>query len=150
MGVIVLSAGMLLLCEPEIEPGQEKPSGLAALPERWVPMGVHRCYVSSPGGGDAGVLARTPESVELRVGRACPPQFSCFDRRDGHVTIHVKACGGGQCVALEGALTWDVDRVHFLDESRGYALDLFRSLDGTIVAEIGAVYGSRRMYHLMF
>lgn len=124
-------------------------TGLAALSDRWIPIGRWRCYATAPMGADAGQVVRTSEGVRFQFDHFLSPIIAVEDLRDGRVRVNIESFWPEGQMSLTGPLVREGDVLRFEDEDSDRTAELRKERDGRLHLRVHQA-GRTQEYALQF
>lgn len=114
-------------------PADPPTTGLAAVPDAWIPEGRSRAFVSSPWGGDYATVTRDDRHVRMKLDSTFSPDVDLDDLGDGRVKILVHMPWPLADVKAAGPMRMQDDGVvHLDDETDARSADMWHMSDGRV------------------
>jgi hypothetical protein len=116
---------------PQAEAGQ--PTGLAAVPESWIPSGTWDATVDSALGTNAATVARDRQSLSIRLHGVVSFDVDLQDRGDGLVDLNVDKPWPMPDLHERGPILRVADdHLHMDDQLSGRSVDFYHMADGRV------------------
>lgn len=110
--------------------------GLAAIPDRWIPIGSWRCYAASPLEADHGRIVRTASEISLRFDHFLSPTAQITELADGRVRVAVETFWPEGGSVMTGSLHCTGDVAVFEDEDSDLVAELRKGSDSKLTLNV--------------
>lgn len=110
--------------------------GLAAIPDRFVPIGSWRCYATGPLEADHGRIVRTASEISLRFDHFLSPTAQITELSDGRVRVSVETFWPEGGFVMTGSLRRLGEVVTFEDEDSDLVAELRRGSDSKLTLSV--------------
>lgn len=110
--------------------------GLAAIPDRWIPIGSWRCYATAPLEADHGRIVRTETEISLRFDHFLSPTAQITEISEGRIRVAVETFWPEGGFAMTGGLSRRGDTVTFEDEDSDLVAELRKGSDSKLTLRV--------------